>query len=174
VSATVFRPEGAPTNQPGAERHTGALTQVSERPRVLARKGRNRACFALCRPFRACPTRGTRFPGRCPGLDCGCPFGADEKRLQSASRTPHFQFCLINLDKSLPRRQPAVMFDRTSVVESLFGRTGGRHGSIARHQNDRLVGGGRPASARVRDLPPMRPRFIATSSWRASKASRPS
>ena len=35
-------------------------------------------------------------------------------------RTPHGQFCHINLDKSLPRRQSAIMFDRTSAVESLF------------------------------------------------------
>ncbi|MDB5345371.1 MAG: hypothetical protein JWP89_3748 [Schlesneria sp.] len=32
----------------------------------------------LCRPFRACGFRRTAYPGRCPGLICDAPFGAED------------------------------------------------------------------------------------------------
>jgi hypothetical protein len=34
----------------------------------------------LCRPFRACGFERTAFPGRCPGLVCGAPYGAKDSR----------------------------------------------------------------------------------------------
>ncbi len=38
--------------------------------------------MSLCRPFRALGMSGPRFPGRCPGLSCSAPFGANSKTAQ--------------------------------------------------------------------------------------------
>ena len=37
----------------------------------------------VCRPFRARGASWTRYPGRCPGLVCGCPFGASGRCFRS-------------------------------------------------------------------------------------------
>jgi hypothetical protein len=48
---------------------------------LVALKGRHKA-IALFRPFRARSRLVGAIPGRCPGLICGCPFGAEGKNAQ--------------------------------------------------------------------------------------------
>ncbi len=52
-------PKGQPQISPGQRPGTGS----TNRDRAL--KGPNKAVI-LCRPFRACGTSASRFPGRCP------------------------------------------------------------------------------------------------------------
>src|SRR5580704_4602593 len=75
------RPEGAVTNQPRATpwdhvQQPGPSTESAIQNSVLgglrARKSRD-----LWRPYRACASLESRFPGRCPGLKCCFPFGAE-------------------------------------------------------------------------------------------------
>jgi hypothetical protein len=92
------RPEGAVTNQPRATPwdhvqqpgpSTESAIQNSVPGGLRARKRPD-----LWRPCRAFPFLEPRFPGRCPGLACCFPFGAEfqnsatSKRATCASRSP--------------------------------------------------------------------------------------
>ena len=67
-----FRPEGAATDQPRASPWDHEVKPSS------TLKGRHKAP-EMFRPFRARVSTSDPIPGRCPGLICGCPFGAKEK-----------------------------------------------------------------------------------------------
>src|SRR5579863_6698265 len=67
-----FCPEGAEQISPGQRPETGK----SNRPQAL--KGRDTGP-PMFRPFRAQESTCDPIPGRCPGLICGCPFGATDK-----------------------------------------------------------------------------------------------
>jgi hypothetical protein len=84
------RPEGAVTNQPRATpwdhvQQPGPSTESAIQNSVLgglrARKSRD-----LWRPYRAFPFLESRFPGRCPGLACCFPFGAEFQNSATSKR----------------------------------------------------------------------------------------
>ena len=66
-----FCPEGAKQISPGQR----PGDRKPNRPRAL--KGRD-TCRVMFRPFRAQVSASDPLPGRCPGLICGCPFGATD------------------------------------------------------------------------------------------------
>ena len=76
------RPEGAVTNQPRATPwdHAKQPRPCPERAKqnaVFHVRLRHRNSRELWRPYRACASLESRFPGRCPGLACRFPFGAE-------------------------------------------------------------------------------------------------
>ena len=76
------RPEGAVTNQPRATPwdHVQQPRPSPERAKqnsVFHVRLRRRNSRELRRPYRACASSESRFPGRCPGLACRFPFGAE-------------------------------------------------------------------------------------------------
>ncbi len=75
------RPKGAITNQPRATPwdHAKQPRPCPERAKqnaVFHVRLRHRNSRELWRPYRACASLESRFPGRCPGLKCCFPFGA--------------------------------------------------------------------------------------------------
>ncbi len=76
------RPKGAVTNQPRATPwdHAKQPRPCPERAKqnaVFHVRLRHRNSRELWRPYRACASLESRFPGRCPGLKCCFPFGAE-------------------------------------------------------------------------------------------------
>jgi hypothetical protein len=81
VAPSRRRPEGAVTNQPRATpwdhvQQPGPSTESAIQNSVLGGL-RHRNSRELWRPYRARATSESRFPGRCPGLKCCFPFGAE-------------------------------------------------------------------------------------------------
>ncbi len=75
------RPKGAVTNQPRAtpwehfhREHPGPVR--AKQNAVFHVRLRHRNSRDLWRPYRACASLESPFPGRCPGLKCCFPFGA--------------------------------------------------------------------------------------------------
>jgi hypothetical protein len=81
VAPSRRRPEGAVTNQPRATpwEHVQQPRPCPERAKQNADfhvRLRRRDSRELWRPYRACASLESRFPGRCPGLSCCGPDGA--------------------------------------------------------------------------------------------------
>ena len=78
-----------------------------------ALKGR-RSGGSFVRPFRATVSSAVDYPGRCPGLICGCPFGATEigphRNMHARDRLVRFGW-----GSSLARFEDADFGDREAV-----------------------------------------------------------
>jgi hypothetical protein len=88
-----FRPEGAVTNQPRATPwdhvdHPTSEPCKGETKPGFHRRLQHRDIRELCRPYRACGSLESEFPGRCPGLSCRCPCGTKDENSATSKLAP--------------------------------------------------------------------------------------
>ncbi len=88
-----LRPEGAVTSQPRATPwdhvdHPTSEPCKGETKPGFHRRLRHRDIGELCRPYRACGSLESEFPGRCPGLSCRCPCGTKDENSATSKLAP--------------------------------------------------------------------------------------